>query len=111
MNRVASFVILGNANSCPRKVEPNSAPRVMARLCWKVIRPEPTSMASSVVVAEEDWLRMVTPNPVRYPRTLFLVRRNINLRRLSPAKAVMLLFIITIPKRNTASPPARSKIL
>jgi len=58
-------VIPGKATSCVRKVEPSSAPRVTARLCWKLIKPAPTSTASSTVVADEDWLRIVTPSPVR----------------------------------------------
>jgi len=70
-----------------------------------VISPAFTKLTTITVVAEEDWIMVVTRNPVNTPKTRLAVMAERMERSLAPATRWRASLMIFIPYRNIPSEP------
>lgn len=88
-------------------VVPMLAPMMTAMAPARERRPALTKETTMTVVAEEDWMTVVTAVPVRMPRRGLPVTFPMMERMRLPAIFWRPSLISFMPKRNTASAPAK----
>ena len=90
---------------------PMFAPMMIPIACFSFIIPELTKPMTITVVAEEDWITLVTQVPSATPFSGVLVIRYRNASSLLPATSFRPSPIKDIPNRNNATPESKDKII
>ena len=92
-------------------VVPILEPMITPTACFNVMMPEFTKPTTMTGVAEEDWITAVTARPSKKPlKTLELIFARM-VCSLPPAWRSRALPMVSMPKRNRASPPSREIML
>ena len=92
-------------NSHAVMVVPTLAPMITFAACSSLIMPELTKPTTMTVVADEDWIRAVTPVPISTAENGLLVSFSRMLSNRPPEALDRPSPIICIPYKNRASPP------
>ena len=95
----------------PVMLVPIRAPWITGTACLSFIMPEFTKPTTITEVAEEDWITAVTPVPSSAPRRGVPVSRYSTSSIRLPATRLRPSPIRLMPKRKSATPPSRARIL
>ena len=87
------------------------APMMIPIACFSFIIPEFTKPMTMTVVADEDWMTLVTAVPRATPLSGVLVMRYRNASSLLPATSFRPSPIRDIPNKNSATPESKDKTI